>query len=117
MFLVLIIVEMTDLMFAVDSIPAVLAISRDPFIVFTSNVFAILGLRSFYFLLAGVMDMFEYLTVGLSAVLVYVGSKMLGVVKVPTHWSLVVIVTLLGISVAASVVKSRRARLAESVSE
>ena len=117
LFLVLVIVELTDLMFAVDSIPAVLAISRDPFIVFTSNIFAILGLRSFYFLLAGVMAMFEYLTIGLSAVLVYVGFKMLGIVKVPTHWSLVIIVVVLGTSIAASVVKARRTRPVESALE
>jgi tellurite resistance protein TerC len=108
LFVVLVMVELTDLMFAVDSIPAVLAISRDPFIVFTSNVFAILGLRSFYFLLAGVMGMFEYLTVGLAGVLIFVGIKMLGIWKIPTEWSLAAIVVLLGSSIAASLIKARR---------
>src|SRR5262249_48568031 len=75
--LVLLIVESTDLVFAVDSIPAIFAVTTDPFIVYTSNVFAILGLRSLYFLLAGVMDKFHYLTLGLSAVLTFVGAKML----------------------------------------
>lgn len=114
LFLVLIIVELTDLMFAVDSIPAVLAISRDPFIVFTSNVFAILGLRSFYFLLAGVMGMFEYLSIGLAAVLIYVGFKMLGILDIPTPVSLGIIVAILGISVAASVIKARRSTPTEA---
>ncbi|MBA3320869.1 MAG: TerC family protein [Pyrinomonadaceae bacterium] len=75
--LVLIIVEVTDLVFAVDSIPAIFAITRDPFIVYTSNVFAILGLRTFYFLLAGVIEKFHYLKVGLAIVLTFVGVKML----------------------------------------
>jgi tellurite resistance protein TerC len=75
--LVLISIELMDLIFAVDSIPAVFAVTRDPFIVFTSNVFAILGLRSLYFLLAGIMDRFKYLKVGLAFVLVFVGIKML----------------------------------------
>lgn len=106
--LVLTVIELTDLVFAVDSIPAVLAISRDPFIVFTSNVFAILGLRSFYFLLSRVMEAFKYLTIGLSAVLVYVGFKMLGIVTIPTHVSLLIIVVLIGASVAASLVRRKR---------
>ena len=75
--LVLLIVESTDLVFAVDSIPAIFAVTQDPFIVYTSNVFAILGLRSLYFLLAGVMHKFHYLKLGLSAVLTFVGVKML----------------------------------------
>ncbi|NLH99184.1 MAG: TerC family protein [Chthonomonadales bacterium] len=108
LFVVLVLVELTDLMFAVDSIPAVLAISRDPFIVFTSNVFAILGLRSFYFLLAGVMEMFEYLTVGLAGVLVFVGVKMLGIWHIPTTWSLAVIVAILAAAIAASLLKARK---------
>ena len=110
LFVVLVLVELTDLMFAIDSIPAVLAISRDPFIVFTSNVFAILGLRSFYFLLAGVMELFEYLTVGLAGVLVFVGIKMLGIWHIPTIWSLAVIVLLLGSAVGASLIKARRGK-------
>ena len=83
--LVLIVVETTDVIFAVDSIPAIFAITQDPFIVYTSNVFAILGLRALYFMLAGVMDMFAYLKVGLSVVLCFVGAKMMlvDIYKVP----------------------------------
>ncbi len=77
LFLVLLVVEATDVAFAVDSIPAIFAVTRDPFIVFTSNVFAILGLRALYFLLAGAMGMFRYLSVGLAAILCFVGAKML----------------------------------------
>src|SRR5262249_9308204 len=77
LFLVLLVVEVTDVTFAVDSIPAVFGITRDPFIVFTSNVFAILGLRTLYFLLAGVLDRLTYLKFGLAAVLVFIGAKML----------------------------------------
>ena len=77
LFVVLVLVETTDLIFAVDSIPAIFAVTQDPFIVYTSNVFAILGLRSLYFLLAGVIHRFHYLKLGLSAVLVFVGVKML----------------------------------------
>jgi tellurite resistance protein TerC len=111
---VLVAVETTDLMFAVDSIPAVLAITRDPFIVYTSNVFAILGLRSMYFALAGMFDLFQYLNYGLSAILVFVGAKMLlandGLTlwgfplhcKVSIEMSLAVIGSLLAISIVAS---------------
>jgi tellurite resistance protein TerC len=77
LFLVLLVIESSDLIFAVDSIPAILAISQDTFIVYTSNIFAILGLRSLYFALAGVMDLFRYLKVGLAFVLTFVGIKML----------------------------------------
>lgn len=77
LFVVLIVVETTDVLFATDSIPAILAITRDPFIVYTSNVFAILGLRSLYFALAGMMNLFAYLHYGLSAILVFIGAKML----------------------------------------
>jgi len=77
LFLVLLVVEATDVAFAVDSIPAIFAVTRDPFIVFTSNVFAILGLRALYFLLAGAMKLFRYLSVGLAAILCFVGAKML----------------------------------------
>jgi len=107
LFLVLSLVEFTDLMFAVDSIPAIFAVTRDPFIVFTSNVLAILGLRSLYFLLAGVMDRFQYLKVGLSAILVFVGFKMLGIVKIPILASLLVVVSILTISILASLWKTR----------
>lgn len=134
LFLVLLVVESTDVMFAVDSVPAIFGITREPFIVFTSNIFAILGLRALYFLLAGVMDMFRYLKYGLSAVLVFVGIKMVGdyAIHVPAIanflsekvWagfhveeghhlisppvSLVIVLSLLGISILASVVAKRR---------
>lgn len=109
--LVLVLVETTDLIFAVDSIPAIFAVTRDPFIVYTSNVFAILGLRSLYFLLAGVIDRFVYLKQGLAALLVFAGLKILvsGVWKMPVVLSLAVIVGILAISILASVVATRRA--------
>ena len=103
--LVLIVVETTDVIFAVDSIPAIFAITLDPFIVYTSNVFAILGLRALFFLLAGVMDMFRYLKVGLSFVLCFVGIKMVVVdfYKIPIGISLVVVAGILAISILASI--------------
>jgi len=109
LFVALLLVETTDLIFAVDSIPAILAITQDPFIVYTSNVFAILGLRSLYFALAGVVRMFHYLSIGLAGVLVFVGGKMLlvDVVKVPTALSLGVIAAILAVSVVASVLRPR----------
>jgi len=102
--LALIAIEITDLIFAVDSIPAIFAVTTDPFIVFTSNIFAILGLRSMYFLLAGVLDRFVYLKVGLACVLMFVGTKMLVVdlIKLPIVASLGVIVGILAVSIAAS---------------
>ncbi len=111
LFLVLVMVEFTDLVFAVDSIPAIFAVTRDPFLVYTSNVFAILGLRSLYFLLAGVMHKFEYLKLGLAAILVFVGAKMALVdwVKIPAGVSLGVIAAILAVAVAASLLKARRA--------
>ena len=105
LFVVLILVEISDLIFAVDSIPAIFAVTKDPFIVYTSNVFAILGLRSLYFALAGVMDKFHYLKIGLGVVLTFVGVKMLlghTEWKIDTHFSLGVIVTILTASVVAS---------------
>jgi tellurite resistance protein TerC len=104
LFLVLLLIEATDLIFAVDSIPAILAISSDPFIVYTSNVFAILGLRSLYFVLAGMNKYFRYLKFGLSAILVFVGTKMCIVdfYKIPVTASLLIIVSILFISVVAS---------------
>ncbi|HVH28391.1 MAG TPA: TerC family protein [Vicinamibacterales bacterium] len=101
---VLVLVEMTDLIFAVDSIPAIFAITQDPFIVYSSNVFAILGLRALYFLLAGVIHRFHYLKVGLSVILVFVGLKMLAVdvYKVPIGVSLAFIVLVLAAATAAS---------------
>ncbi len=109
--LVLIMVETTDLIFAVDSIPAIFAVTQDPFLVYTSNVFAILGLRSLYFVLAGVVHKFHYLKLGLSVVLSFVGVKMLltdTAFKIPTGLSLGVIAAVLAVAVAASVVRSRR---------
>lgn len=106
LFLVLLLVETTDLVFAVDSIPAIFAITQNPFIVYTSNVFAILGLRSLYFLVAGVIHKFHYLKLGLSVVLVFVGAKMLLVdlYKIPVGISLGVIALILALSVAASLI-------------
>ncbi|MEN9579092.1 MAG: integral rane protein TerC [Pseudomonadota bacterium] len=102
--LALVAVEVTDLIFAVDSIPAIFAITNDPFIVFTSNIFAILGLRSLYFLLAGIITKFVYLKVGLSVILIFVGAKMLlmDVYKLPVAASLGIIVAILGVSIVAS---------------
>ncbi|MCA9515471.1 MAG: TerC family protein [Myxococcales bacterium] len=108
--LALVLVELSDVLFAVDSIPAIFAITTDPFIVFTSNIFAILGLRSLYFLLAGLVDRFRYLKHGLAALLVVVGVKMLvaDVVKVPPALSLAVIAAILGAAVWASLAATRR---------
>ena len=107
LFIALLVVEFTDLIFAVDSIPAIFAVTRDPFIVYTSNVFAILGLRSLYFALAGVLDKFHYLKFGLGLVLTFVGIKMLlghSTWRIDTHISLGVIVLILTGSVIASLV-------------
>lgn len=105
LFVVLVLVETTDVIFALDSIPAIFAVTSDPFIVYTSNVFAILGLRSLYFLLAGVMGLFRYLKVGLAFVLVFVGLKMAlaDVYKIPIGVSLGVIFGILALSVLASI--------------
>jgi tellurite resistance protein TerC len=112
LFLVLITVEFSDLIFAVDSIPAIFAVTTDPFIVFTSNAFAILGLRALYFLFAEARERFEYLKYGLAAVLVFVGAKMLLLivnVKIAPVLSLVVVAAILGVSLAWSIVKTRSA--------
>jgi tellurite resistance protein TerC len=111
LFVVLVLVETTDLIFAVDSIPAIFAITQDPFIVYTSNVFAILGLRAMYFLLAGVIQKFHYLKLGLAIVLVFVGVKMLlaDLYKVPIGRSLGVIAVVLAGAVAASLLFPKRA--------
>lgn len=116
--LVLLLVETTDLIFAVDSVPAVFSVTQDAFIVFTSNVFAILGLRSLYFLLAGAIGLFRYLKTGLSVVLVFVGGKMLldphahepqwFQVKIPTTISLLVIVVVLATAILLSIIVARR---------
>ena len=107
---VLVAVEATDLIFAIDSIPAVFAVTQDPFIVYTSNIFAILGLRAMYFLLAGVMDRFRYLKHGLATVLVFVGVKMLiaEVYKIPIGVSLGVVASILAVAIGASLVVSSR---------
>jgi tellurite resistance protein TerC len=112
LFLVLLLIETTDLVFAVDSIPAIFAVTDDPFVVFTSNVFAILGLRSLYFVLNGYLNGFAYLKPALAAILVFVGTKMLlaGVAAVPPLASLGVIAAILAIAIAASLLKSRRGR-------
>jgi len=117
LFIVLLMVETTDVIFAVDSIPAVLAITRDPFIVYTSNVFAILGLRSIYFALAGLMQLFHYLNYGLCFILVFVGAKMLvsEFYKIPIGIALGTIVAILAASILASVIWPRReAKASES---
>jgi tellurite resistance protein TerC len=108
--LVVLVVEWSDLVFAIDSIPAIFAITKDPFIVYSSNVFAILGLRALYFVLAGALDKFQYLKVGVALILVFIGIKMAlsGYFELPTPVALGVIVLLLTISVAASLLKSRR---------
>ena len=110
LFIVLIVVETTDLIFAFDSIPAILAITNDTFIVFTSNAFAILGLRALYFALSGFMDKFHYLKMGLSIILVFIGVKMLiaGVVHISTVLSLIVILAVLTIAIGASMVRNKR---------
>jgi tellurite resistance protein TerC len=110
LFLVVLVVEWSDLVFAIDSIPAIFAVTRDPFIVYSSNVFAILGLRALYFVLAGAMDKFQYLKPAVAAILVFVGLKM-GLsawVHVPTTISLGVIIGLLGSGVILSLVKGAR---------
>jgi TerC family integral membrane protein len=116
--LVLLLVETTDLIFAVDSVPAVFSVTRKAFIVFTSNVFAILGLRSLYFLLAGALGYFRYLKIGLSVVLVFIGAKMLiephdpspqwFQIKIPTGVSLLVVAVTLLIAITGSVISARR---------
>jgi tellurite resistance protein TerC len=112
MFITLIMIEFTDLVFAVDSIPAVLAISKDPFIVYTSNVFAILGLRSLYFALSSLITYFRFLKYGVSAILVFVGIKMVLPAVLDYHMStelsLLVLVGLLGTSILASLILPKK---------
>jgi tellurite resistance protein TerC len=110
LFIVLLVVETTDVIFAVDSIPAILGITVDPFLVYTSNVFAILGLRALYFALAGVMQLFHYLHYGLSAILVFVGAKMLlaDVYKLPVGVALGVIAGILLIAIIASLMRPQQ---------
>jgi tellurite resistance protein TerC len=106
LFVVLLMIEVTDIIFALDSIPAVLAVTTDPFIVFTSNVFAILGLRSLFFALSGLMRLFHYLRYGLAIVLVFIGIKMLlaEVYHIPVHWALAIVVGVLLLSVLVSLI-------------
>lgn len=111
LFLALVVIESSDVIFAVDSIPAVLSVTRDPMIVYTSNAFAIMGLRSLYYLLANVMGMFAYLKLGVSFILAFVGCKMLlahSSISVPIHFSLGVIFGVLAISILTSVYFGRR---------
>ncbi len=112
LFIVLLMVETTDVIFAVDSIPAILGITTDPFIVYTSNVFAILGLRAIYFALAGLMQLFHYLKYGLCAILVFVGMKMLlaDFYKIPVAIALGAIILVLVISILASVLWPEKAK-------
>lgn len=112
LFLVLILIELTDVIFAVDSIPAILAISRDPFIIYTANVFAILGLRALYFALAGIVPRFIYLKYALSLVLIVVGSKMIanyfyGGKFIPTELALLITAVLIGGSIVLSLIRTR----------
>jgi tellurite resistance protein TerC len=110
LFLVLVLVEVTDLVFAIDSIPAIFGVTRDPFIVFTSNIFAILGLRSLYFLLAAVVDRFYLLKYAIAVILAFVGVKMLGEAwfEIDILLSLAIIVGTLGVAIAASLIWPRR---------
>jgi tellurite resistance protein TerC len=119
LFIVLLIVESTDVVFAVDSIPAIFAVTRDPFLVYTSNVFAILGLRSLYFLLAGALDKFHYLKPALAVILSFVGLKMLvsNFVKVPVGVSLGVIAGLLAVAVIASLLRAKKLEAREGLPE
>jgi len=117
LFVALVFVEITDIIFAIDSVPAIYAITREPFIIFTSNVFAISGLRALYFLLAGVMDKFHMLKFGLGIVLVFVGLKMAWLNemfggKFPVAWSLGIIGFLIGASVILSLIFPKRAKTA-----
>ena len=111
LFVVLVLVEVTDLIFAVDSIPAIFAVTGDPFIVFTSNIFAILGLRAMYFLLADMADRFHLLKYGLAIILMFIGAKMLllDLYKIPVHVALGIVALILAVSVAASLVTPRAA--------
>lgn len=110
LFLALLVIEGTDLIFAVDSIPAILAVSDEPFIVYTSNIFAILGLRSLYFALAGIEKYFKYLKYGLAVILVFVGTKMalVDIIRLPIEVSLIIIATILGTSMVASLIVNKK---------
>ena len=116
LFIALVFLELSDIIFAVDSVPAIFALTKEPLIVFTSNIFAILGLRSMYFMLAGVMDRFSYIKYGLASVLVFVGLKMVYLNeafggKFPISWSLSIIAALISSSILFSIYVDRRNRL------
>lgn len=115
MLLVLVLVEVTDVVFAVDSIPAIFAVTSDPFIVFTSNIFAILGLRAMYFLLADMAERFHLLKYGLAVVLMFIGVKMLllDVYKIPTTVALAVVLVILALTMAASILTNRTVKTGE----
>ena len=119
LFLALLVVEASDIVFAVDSIPAIFAVTREPFLVYTANAFALLGLRSLYFLLADLLPRFRYLRFGLAAILVFVGAKMLliDVLHIPPAISLGVIVALLGAAIAVSMHADRRDRRNDAMAE
>jgi tellurite resistance protein TerC len=120
LFVVLLLVEFTDVIFAVDSIPAIFAVTTDPFIVYTSNVFAILGLRSLYFVLGGVMHKFHYLKIGLGLVLAFVGVKMLlghSPYKIDTLVSLGVVLAILVVSIVASLLRPQPTHSPEAARE
>lgn len=110
LFISLMMIEITDLIFAVDSIPAILAVTQDHFIVYTSNVFAILGLRSLYFALSNIIERFKYLAIGLAIILVFVGIKMVLIdfYKIPIHFSLLIIFTIIVLSVVISLMKTKK---------
>jgi tellurite resistance protein TerC len=109
LFLVLLVIDFIDVVFAIDSVPAIVGLSDEPFVIVTSNIFAILGLRALYFLLAGTMDMFRYLRFGLSAILIFVGVKMLAShwIAVPPLIALAVVLSFLAIAIVASIIASR----------
>lgn len=110
LFIVLVFIEITDLIFAIDSIPAILAITTDTFIVFTSNAFAILGLRSLYFALAGMLNLFRFLHIGLSLVLIFIGLKMVlsDIYKVPIEYALLIVLSILLTSISASLILKKK---------
>jgi tellurite resistance protein TerC len=109
MFIVLLVVESSDVVFAVDSIPAILGVTTDPFLVYSSNVFAILGLRAFYFAIAGIMPLFKHLHYGLSLILAFIGVKMLiaDFYPIPVGWALAVVAAILAVSMVTSSVSKR----------
>ena len=117
--MVLVVIELADLVFALDSIPAIFAVSQDPFIVYTSNVFAILGLRALYFALAGIIHRFKYLKYGLSLVLVFIGTKMIlnawfEAKIIPTEMALIITAAIIASSIGISAIKTRKASAEET---